>query len=202
MSDESHLVELLTFRNAIKAVLLVASEYAMLALIEDAPVGVKIATALVPAMAFLAIQYDQIINNWHRSIVPAALGALITAYIAIVSFGIWLAYWQPKPHSDASMTRRSEIREQLAKYIGESEAMQRTCEDEHAAVPDIPQWKAQVEQFLETLGHEYVIRFREGVSEAGLGGQVDAAHQACWTDLHVREKNLDRFFDDFRPSGS
>jgi hypothetical protein len=201
MSDESRLVELLTFRNAIKALLLAASEYAMLALIEDASVGVKIATALIPALAFLAIQFDQTINNWHRNIAPAALGALTTAYIAIVSFGIWL-HWQPAPHSDPIMARRSEIREQLAKYIGESEAMQAICEDEHATVPNIPQWKAQVEQFLETLGHEYVIRFREGVSDAGLGGQVDAAHQACWADLHVREKNLDRFFDDFRPSGS
>ena len=104
---------------------------------------------------------------------------------------------RPALHGDHATSRQSQIREQLALFIGQAEAMQATCEDPRSRVPDVGQWKNQVEQFLTTLGKEYVVRFREGISDAGIGG-VDAAHQACWQDLHVREKNLDRFFGDFR----
>jgi len=124
------------------------------------------------------------------------------ATMAVLAVAVWVQpYLQPSEKLSMRARQGSAIRERLAQYIGESEAMQGVCENGAAPVPDVPQWKAKVEQYLETLGHEYVIRFREGVSEAGLGGNVDEAHRACWADLHVREKNLDRFFDDFRPAG-
>jgi hypothetical protein len=53
--------------------------------------------------------------------------------------------------SSHGKSRRSQIREQLAVYIGQDEAMQATCEDERSRVPNVSQWKTQVEQFLETL---------------------------------------------------
>lgn len=192
---KSAVAEILTFRTLVKAALAVLAEYAVLSLIEDAPLSVKIATALIPALALLVIEFDRRLNAWHTNIVPASLGALVAAYIAILILGPWVR-WHATSHNTS---RRGEIREQLALYIGQAEAMQKTCEDPRSTVPDVGQWKGQVEQFLATVSPEYVIRFREGVSDMAIGG-VDAAHQACWEDLHVRERNLERFFDDFRSS--
>jgi len=90
------------------------------------------------------------------------------------------------------------IREHLATFIAQSEDMLRTCLNRYSTVPDVPQWKATVEQYLASLGRSYVIRFRDGTSNIGPpASDLDLAHTACWMDLHQRNSNLETFFLDF-----
>jgi hypothetical protein len=98
-------------------------------------------------------------------------------------------------------TQRAAVRNKLTAFLEESANMQRLCEDNKASVPDVAKWKIGVEKYLETLDHSYVVRFQEGMTDVGPAG-VDAAHRACWSDLHVRDENLDKFFGDFRPRES
>lgn len=116
------------------------------------------------------------------------LGVAAIAYVIVMAL-------RPQGLTNA---QRAEVRARLTKFLEESAAMQKACSDQRSPVPDVDKWKQGVENYLGTLDHSYVVRFQEGASTMGPGA-VDEAHRDCWSDLHVRDENLDKFFADFQP---
>jgi hypothetical protein len=88
------------------------------------------------------------------------------------------------------------VREQIGKFIAEDEDLQRQCQNALAPVPDVEKFKRETESFLRTnLGESYVARFRDGVTTLSIPG--DPPHSLAWSDLHVRNENLETFIHEF-----
>ncbi len=140
-------------------------------------------------IAFLGLGPYLYVENYRK------IGGLLTGLgLAFIAYVVVAAL---RPHG-LTNAQRAVVRQKLTQFLEESAAMQRACEDNHANVPDVPKWKIGVEKYLETLDHSYVVRFANGATTIGPSG-VDEAHRACWSDLHQRDENLDKFFTDFRP---
>jgi hypothetical protein len=140
-------------------------------------------------IAFLGLGPYLYVENYRK------IGGLLTGLgLALIAYIIVMAL---RPQGLTNF-QRAAIRNQLTKFLEESAKMQAACLDNNAKVPDVAKWKIGVEKYLDTLDHSYVVRFQEGSTPLE-PFNVDAAHRACWTDLHQRDENLDKFFADFRP---
>lgn len=89
-----------TWKNAFSAACLAASEYAMLSLIEDAPRSIKLATLIVPLLAFLTIQFEARLRKIHNDVYPIILVLLLVGYVGFGSYIIFLTPYGAAPHGE------------------------------------------------------------------------------------------------------
>jgi hypothetical protein len=78
----------LTIRSLIRIGLAFAAEYALLALIEDAPAALKIATVICAIGALLALETEAQLKTWWRYSPGVIISALALIYAGFVGYGI------------------------------------------------------------------------------------------------------------------
>jgi hypothetical protein len=120
------------------------------------------------------------------------------ALLVVLLFWAGFSVWREQHHLLMTNAQRQIVTNMLSEFLRESADMQRACQDNNAPIPNVGLWKGRVVAYLNTLDPSYSARFEGGLTDMLLPGP-DGPHEACWTDLHTRERNLKDFFADFRP---
>jgi hypothetical protein len=102
------LVHVFSWKNAVSAACLAASEYAMLSLIEDAPRAIKLATFIAPLAAFLTIQFEKRLRAVHVDLYPTTLVLICVGYLAFGGYVYYLSPYQEAGHPVAQPTTVAE----------------------------------------------------------------------------------------------
>ena len=85
-SEQHHLADLFTWRTVVRAGLAIALEYVVLALIEDAPLYLKITTGVLAALGLLALQLEPTLRRYNQYLVHCVLAVLAIAYAGVVVY--------------------------------------------------------------------------------------------------------------------
>lgn len=78
----------ITWRSLVWIALAFAGEYALLALIEDAPAILKIATMLCAVAALLVLQTESWFHRQHKYLFAAAITAVSAIYLGFVGYAV------------------------------------------------------------------------------------------------------------------
>jgi hypothetical protein len=76
-----------------------AGEYALLALIEDAPAALKVATVLCAIGALVALESETFLNQKGKQLFVKTIAALSAIYLCCVAYAISQAMYQAKTRS-------------------------------------------------------------------------------------------------------
>jgi hypothetical protein len=165
-------------------------------IMEDFPLSMRLLILLIGIAGFLCVHFGTYSQRYRRRLY--GLGIVCCLLLVGVSYFAVQMKWREQARIKAEVAEREAIRDKLAKFMSEAATMQGVCEDNTKPIPNVGLWKSKVEAYLRILGPSYVPRFEQGYTDMYLPG-LEGQHEACWADLHTRDRNLNEFFADFRP---
>jgi hypothetical protein len=154
---------------------------------------VGIVPGIAAAIMGIVTLASQKMRRWKKLVVIG-----LTA-IAIGATGF--TQWWTLHEKSVQETHRTEILEQLGTFIASGQALM--AEISNKSDDPVPRerasdWAKKTEDFLQTLGNSYVVRFR---SDAGLTsvllGRGDVEHNNWWVGVRVRVIRLHEFSAEF-----
>jgi hypothetical protein len=93
----------ITWRSLVRIGLAFAAEYAMLALIEDAPVALKVATVFCATATLAALEADSWVRRQGKYVFPLVMGCLGIVYLGFVVYALAETYQQRHVKSQLKM---------------------------------------------------------------------------------------------------
>jgi hypothetical protein len=186
----------ITWKTAVRLALGFAGEYALLALIEDAPAALKVATVLCAAGALAAMESQDWLNKRRHNLFAQIIGTIATIYLMAIAYGI------------VHYLEKLSVRHGLeARYIESSELVGRelTVTDPQYGIPDqaavdrleadAKAWERETAAWIEShIGPAARERFLDAGSKTawmwGKGPSYDIRYSNILNTISGKRKNL------------
>lgn len=158
----------ITWRSIVRAGLIWGAEYALLSLIEDAPVVLKVATILCAIGALAALEGEEWLNRRHRHFFKSVTLALVAIYLGFIGYALHL------------VAKDAAVRLQLDELYNESVPIMSeatpfmtrgaSADELKSWEGDIQTWRNKTETYLtKNLGQTFAFRFANTLGHPSYG---------------------------------
>src|SRR5437879_3283062 len=113
-----------TWKNMFSAGLLLAAEYEVLTLIEDAPAFIKGATVVCDIAALAAMQFEGALRQQGKNLYAILLGGVSAFYLAFIAYAMVHTYHQSEMHEvlDNYYVASGELYDEVQPFLLSSDA--------------------------------------------------------------------------------